>query len=55
MVLDTRLPETNGHEVPRPVRETDPNQLRMLGLICTGNSLTPFRLQELDVRLDAIG
>lgn len=42
MVLDLRLPDTNGIEVLRPVRETDPN-------------LKPFRLQELDVRLDAIG
>ncbi|HEV8123218.1 MAG TPA: response regulator [Gemmatimonadales bacterium] len=68
MVLDMRLPDTNGVEVLRKVRETDPNlpviittsylsvepQLRMLGLTYTNYLLKPFRLHELDVRLDAI-
>jgi DNA-binding response OmpR family regulator len=67
MVLDMRLPDTNGVEVLRQVREKDENlpviittsylsvepQLRMLGLAYTGYLLKPFRLHELDVRLDA--
>jgi DNA-binding response OmpR family regulator len=69
MVLDMRLPDTNGVEVLRKVRETHPNlpviittsylsvepQLRMLGLTYTNYLLKPFRLHELDVQLDAIG
>ena len=69
MVLDMRLPDTNGIEVLRQVRETDSNlpvvittsylsvepQLRMLGLTYTGYLLKPFRLHELDATLDAIG
>lgn len=68
MVLDMRLPDTNGIEVLRQVRETDPDlpviittsylsvepQLRMLGLTYTGYLLKPFRLHELDASLDAI-
>ncbi len=68
MVLDMRLPDTNGIEVLRKVRETDPDlpviittsyqsvepQLRMLGLTYTGYLLKPFRLPELDAQLDAI-
>ena len=68
MVLDMRLPDTNGIEIVRQVRETDSNlpviittsylsvepQLRMLGLTYTGYLLKPFRLNELEVRLDAI-
>jgi DNA-binding response OmpR family regulator len=68
MVLDMRLPDTNGIEILRQVRETDSNlpviittsylsvepQLRMLGLTYTGYLLKPFRLNELEVRLDAI-
>ena len=67
MVLDMRLPDTNGVEVLRQVREKDENlpviittsylsvepQLRMLGLTYTGYLLKPFRLHELDVRIDA--
>ena len=67
MVLDMRLPDTNGVEVLRQVREKDESlpviittsylsvepQLRMLGLAYTGYLLKPFRLHELDVRLDA--
>jgi len=69
MVLDMRLPDTNGIEILRQVRETDSSlpviittsylsvepQLRMLGLPYTGYLLKPFRLNELEVRLDAIG
>jgi DNA-binding response OmpR family regulator len=69
MVLDMRLPDTNGIEILRQVRETDSDlpviittsylsvepQLRMLGLTYTGYLLKPFRLNELEVRLDAIG
>lgn len=69
MVLDMRLPDTNGVEVLRKVRETHPDipviittsylsvepQLRMLGLTYTNYLLKPFRLHELDVQLDAIG
>jgi len=69
MVLDMRLPDTNGIEILRQVRETDSSlpviittsylsvepQLRMLGLTYTGYLLKPFRLNELEVRLDAIG
>ena len=67
MVLDMRLPDTNGVEVLRQVREKDEHlpviittsylsvepQLRMLGLTYTGYLLKPFRLHELDVRIDA--
>lgn len=67
VVLDMRLPDTNGVEVLRQLRETDQQlpviittsylsvepQLRMLGLAYTGYLLKPFRLHELDVRIDA--
>lgn len=67
MVLDMRLPDTNGVEILRQVREKDEHlpviittsylsvepQLRMLGLTYTGYLLKPFRLHELDVRIDA--
>jgi len=68
MVLDMRLPDTNGVEVLRQVRESHPNlpviittsylsvepQLRMLGLSYTSYLLKPFRLPELDAQIDAI-
>lgn len=67
MVLDMRLPDTNGIEVLRQIRQDNKNlpviittsylsvepQLRMLGLSYSGYLLKPFRLNELDVRIDA--
>jgi DNA-binding response OmpR family regulator len=67
MVLDMRLPDTNGIEVLRQIRQANETlpviittsylsvepQLRMLGLSYSGYLLKPFRLHELDVRIDA--
>jgi DNA-binding response OmpR family regulator len=67
MVLDMRLPDTNGIEILRQIRQDNETlpviittsylsvepQLRMLGLGYSGYLLKPFRLHELDVRIDA--
>jgi DNA-binding response OmpR family regulator len=67
MVLDMRLPDTNGIEILRQIRQDNETlpviittsylsvepQLRMLGLRYSGYLLKPFRLHELDVRIDA--
>ena len=67
MVLDMRLPDTNGIEILRQIRQDNESlpviittsylsvepQLRMLGLGYSGYLLKPFRLHELDVRIDA--
>jgi DNA-binding response OmpR family regulator len=67
MVLDMRLPDTNGIEILRQIRQDNETlpviittsylsvepQLRMLGLNHSGYLLKPFRLTELDDCLNA--
>jgi DNA-binding response OmpR family regulator len=68
MVLDMRLPDTNGIEILRQIRQDNETlpviittsylsvepQLRMLGLNHSGYLLKPFRLTELDDCLNAV-
>ncbi|HET8650360.1 MAG TPA: response regulator [Gemmatimonadales bacterium] len=66
-VLDMRLPDTNGIDLLRRIRETHPRlpviittaymsiepQLKVLDLPHSGYIVKPFRLEELGARIDA--
>ena len=67
-VLDMRLPDTDGVELLRRIRLTQPDlpviittaymsiepQLKVLNLLHSGYIVKPFRLDELGARIDAV-